>query len=47
VEKEWRDLSMIDVALCAADLGEICELPPRPKQLPVKRLKEIADEVSK
>ncbi len=47
VEKEWRDLAMIDVGLCAADRGETCELPPRPKPLPVKRLKEIAEEVTK
>jgi len=47
VEKEWRDLSMIDVGLCAADQGEICELPPKPKPMPVKRLKEIVDEVTK
>ncbi|MDW5562596.1 MAG: methanogenesis marker 6 protein [Methanomassiliicoccus sp.] len=47
VEKEWRDLSMIDTGLCAADRGEICELPPKPKELPVKRLKEIVDEVTK
>jgi hypothetical protein len=38
---------MIDAALCAADQGEICELPPKPQKLPVKRLKEIVDEVTK
>jgi hypothetical protein len=47
VEKEWRDLSMIDVGLCAADQGEICELPPPLKPLPVKWLKEIVEEVTK
>jgi len=38
---------MIDVGLCAADRGEICELPPPPEKLPVKRLREIVDEVTK
>ncbi|OPY27886.1 MAG: hypothetical protein A4E31_01034 [Methanomassiliicoccales archaeon PtaU1.Bin030] len=47
VEKEWKDLSMIDAGLCAADRGEICEPPPPPEKLPVKRLREIIDEVTK
>ena len=45
LEKEWKDLSMIDKGLCAAESGERCEEKERPKKLPVKRLQEIIDEV--
>ncbi|MBI0584184.1 MAG: methanogenesis marker 6 protein [Methanomassiliicoccus sp.] len=47
VEKEWKDLSMIDVGLCAADRGEVCEPRPKRKQLPLARLEEIVEEVKK
>jgi hypothetical protein len=47
VEKEWKDLSMIDVGLCAADRGEVCEPRPPPQKLPVKKLQEIIEEVLK
>lgn len=45
VEKEWKDLSMIDAGLCAADRGEVCEPRPPLKKLPVKKLQEIIEEV--
>jgi putative methanogenesis marker protein 6 len=47
VEKEWRDLAMIDVGLCAADRGEVCEPRPKPKPLPLDKLQEIVDEVKR
>jgi putative methanogenesis marker protein 6 len=47
LEKEWKDLGLIDKGLCAVEAGEKCEEKPKPGQLPVKRLREIVDEVSK
>ena len=47
LEKEWKDLSLIDKGLCAADRGEICVERTKPQRLPVKRLQEIVDEVTR
>jgi putative methanogenesis marker protein 6 len=47
VEKEWKDLSLIDKGLCALEKGEKCEEKPKPQRLPVKRLQEIIDEVNR
>jgi putative methanogenesis marker protein 6 len=47
LEKEWECLRLVDKGVSAASRGEtVCEVP-RPKRIPVKRLKEIVDEVSK
>lgn len=47
LEKEWECLRLVDKGVSAACRGEtVCEVP-RPKAIPVKRLKEIVDEVSK
>jgi putative methanogenesis marker protein 6 len=47
LEKEWECLKLVDKGVSASERGEqICEVP-RPSKLPVKRLKEIVDEVSK
>ena len=47
LEKEWECLKLVDKGVSAAERGEkVCESPP-PSKLPVKRLKEIVDEVSK
>jgi putative methanogenesis marker protein 6 len=45
LEKEWKDLSLIDKGLCAADRGEVCPERPKPKRLPIEQLQEIVDEV--
>lgn len=47
LEKEWKDLSLIDVGLCAAEKGEECIEAERPNKLPIKRLKEIIEEETK
>jgi putative methanogenesis marker protein 6 len=47
LEKEWECLRLVDKGVTAAAKNEkVCEVP-RPQKLPVKRLKEIIDEVSK
>jgi putative methanogenesis marker protein 6 len=47
LEKEWECLRLVDKGVSAAERGEkVCEVP-RAGKLPVKRLKEIIDEVSK
>jgi putative methanogenesis marker protein 6 len=47
LEKEWECLRLVDKGVTAAERNEeVCEVP-RPQKLPVKRLKEIIDEVSK
>jgi putative methanogenesis marker protein 6 len=47
LEKEWECLRLVDKGVTAAERKEkVCEVP-RPQKLPVKRLKEIIDEVSK
>jgi len=47
LEKEWKDLALIDKGLCAADRGEVCREKTKPKPLPVKQLQEIIDEVTR
>lgn len=47
LEKEWKDLSLIDKALCAADCGEECKIKIKKERVPVSRLKEIISEVTK
>jgi putative methanogenesis marker protein 6 len=47
VEKEWKDLSLIDKGLCAVERGEKCEELPKKERLPLKRLEEIISEVTK
>jgi len=45
VEKEWKDLALIDAGLQAAEAGERPAEKGRPQPLPVERLKEIIREV--
>ena len=47
LEKEWECLRLVDKGVTACACGEqVCEVP-RPKKLPVRKLREIVDEVSK
>lgn len=47
LEKEWECLRLVDKGVTASACGEkVCEVP-RPNKLPVKKLREIVDEVSK
>ncbi len=47
LEKEWECLKLVEKGVSAAERGEkVCEVPP-PKKLPVKKLRQIVDEVSK
>ena len=47
LEKEWKDLSFIDKALCACERGEKYEEKPKPKKLSVDELEKIVEEVCK
>jgi putative methanogenesis marker protein 6 len=45
LEKEWKDLPMIEAGLdCADKNGQVCEVPKR-KKIPVSDFKKICDEV--
>ncbi len=45
LEKEWKDLPMIEAGLTCADAnGKVCEVPKR-KKIPVLEFKKICDEV--
>ncbi len=47
LEKEWECLKLVEKGVSAAERGEkVCEVP-LPKKLPVKKLRQIVDEVSK
>jgi putative methanogenesis marker protein 6 len=47
LEVEWQCLALVEKGVSAAERGEVVCEPPRPSKIPVKRLKEIVDEVSK
>jgi len=47
MEKEWKDLPLIEAGLVAAEAGEACPTKPARRQLPIKRLLEIAQEEMK
>lgn len=44
LEKEWKDLSLIDKGLCACEHGEIYDEKKKPEKLSVNRLIEIVKE---
>ena len=45
LEKEWKDLPMIEAGLTCADAnGKVCEVPKR-KKIPVFEFKKICEEV--
>lgn len=45
LEKEWKDLSLIDKGLVACEAGEKYEEKPKPKKLSIKELQKVVDEV--
>ncbi len=45
LEKEWKDLSLVEKGLAAAERGEGVKEPKKKGKLPVKKLKEIIEEV--
>lgn len=45
LEKEWKDLSLVEKGLSAAERGEKVKEPKRKEKIPVKKLRDIIEEV--
>ncbi|MCJ7517018.1 MAG: methanogenesis marker 6 protein [Methanomassiliicoccales archaeon] len=47
LEKEWKDLSLVEKGLSSLERGERASEPKKKGRIPVNRLKKIVDEVKK